>query len=95
MGKSKRKGKKKRVIPGDHSDPFGMPVLAEKHCEWMEIRNYSDKTIHGRRVYLSFFLNWAHERGLYRPGEITKPILERYQRWLFRYRKENGSPLRF
>lgn len=95
MGKSKRKGKKKRVIPGDHSDPFGMAALAEKHCEWLAVRNYSKTTIHGRRVYLSFFLNWAYDRGLYRPGEITKPILERYQRWLYRYRKEDGSPLSF
>ena len=26
-------------------------------------------------------------------GSVTKPILESYQRWLWRYRKKNGKPL--
>jgi integrase/recombinase XerD len=30
---------------------------------------------------------------LSRPTEITKPILERYQRYLYTYRKENDQPL--
>ena len=30
-----------------------------------------------------------------RPAEVTKPILERYQRWLYHYRKKNGQPLSF
>jgi integrase/recombinase XerD len=30
---------------------------------------------------------------LTRPNEITKPILERYQRYLYNYRKENGEPM--
>jgi integrase/recombinase XerD len=33
--------------------------------------------------------------GLTRPEEITKPILERYPRYLFHYRKANGKPLLF
>ena len=33
------------------------------------------------------------ERGLDDPREITKPMLERYQRWLFYYRKDDGSAL--
>ena len=95
MAKRKKHKKKKKVIAGDHNDPFGMPVLVEKHLEWMAVKNYSERTIHKRRMYLELFLSWAHERGLYRPTEIIKPILERYQRWLYRYRKSDGSPLSF
>ena len=29
------------------------------------------------------------------PAEVTKPLLERYQRWLFQYRQKNGKPLTF
>ena len=29
------------------------------------------------------------------PFEITRPVLERYQRYLFYYRKKNGEPLSF
>jgi len=38
---------------------------------------------------------WCAERGLTEPGEITRPMLERYQRHLFHYRKRSGEPLTF
>ncbi|MDQ3039470.1 MAG: site-specific tyrosine recombinase XerC, partial [Pseudomonadota bacterium] len=50
-------------------------------------------TVSARRVALGQFLGWCEERELQRPGEITKPILERYQRHLFQMRKANGQPL--
>ncbi|MDO8312390.1 MAG: site-specific tyrosine recombinase XerC, partial [Sideroxyarcus sp.] len=60
---------------------------------WQEVRNYSAATIAGRDTYLRYFLLWCEERGLNRPQDITKPIIERYQRYLFLYRKEDGQPL--
>ena len=48
-----------------------------------------------RREALSIFILWAAERGLNEPREITKPILERYQRHLFYWRKSDGAPLSF
>ena len=36
---------------------------------------------------LRYFITWCDERGLQRPHDITRPILERYQRYLFLYRK--------
>ncbi len=41
------------------------------------------------------FERWAAERGLFEPVEITRPVLERYQRYLFHYRKKDGKPLSF
>ena len=32
-------------------------------------------------------------RGITQPAEVTKPIIERYQRYMFHYRKQNGDPL--
>jgi integrase/recombinase XerD len=78
---------------GDPNDPQGWHVLTEAFCEWMGIQNYSPRTIHGRRTYLKYFALWAIERGLTRPDEITKPILERYQRHLFHHRKTTGEPM--
>jgi integrase/recombinase XerD len=40
-----------------------------------------------------FFLAWAAERDLTRGGQITRPILENFQRWLWRYLKPNGQRL--
>jgi integrase/recombinase XerD len=42
---------------------------------------------------LKVFLAWASERDLTRAGQITRPILESYQRWLWRCVKANGQRL--
>ena len=78
---------------GDPNDPHGWHVLVEAFCEWMGVQNYSPRTIHGRRTYLKYFVLWAIERGLTRPDEVTKPILERYQRHLYHHRKTSGKPM--
>ena len=65
----------------------------DEHFEWMLITGYSADTIRARRVALRKFIGWADERGLDDPREITKPMLERYQRYLFVYRKKDGEPL--
>jgi integrase/recombinase XerD len=51
--------------------------------------------VQNRQSYLGVFVAWCDERGLVTPREITKPILERYQRSLYTHRKANGEPLTF
>ena len=80
---------------GNPGDPQGMAVMLEKFLEWMRVKNYSGRTVENRRVYLSYFVEWSEERGVTRPTEVTKPILERYQRYLYHYRKKDGQPLSF
>jgi integrase/recombinase XerD len=46
-------------------------------------------------VHLGFFLAWCHDRGITEPTEVTRPILEHYQRYLYHYRQKNGRPLSF
>lgn len=75
------------------ADPHGLYRLLQDYLTWMRVKNYSPYTVANREYYLFWFLEWAGYRGLYRPTEITKPILERYQRHLFYYRKKNGDPL--
>ncbi len=48
-----------------------------------------------RRQALTYFIRWCDERGITRPQDITRPILQRYQRHLFHYRKTDGAPLAF
>jgi len=94
---TQRPGRKKRPpAPVDCSDPRGFPLLIAQYLEHLRVRNYSPRTVLNCRVYLGYFTAWAAERGLTRPSEITKPILDRYQRWLYHYRSEkNGRPLSF
>jgi integrase/recombinase XerD len=90
----KGRRKKKRVI-GDPADPEGLWAYLQRHLEWMRISNYSEHTVATREAYLGYFIAWCDARSLKRPQEITRPILERYQRYLYYHRKKNGEPLSF
>jgi integrase/recombinase XerD len=92
-----RKGQKKgeQRPPGDPNDPFGFIVLSKSFFTWMAVTNYSESTIKNRRTYLKYFIVWCDDRGLTQPQEITRPIIERYQRYLYYYRKKDGHPLSF
>jgi integrase/recombinase XerD len=61
--------------------------------EWEAVVAYSPRTIDAQRHALRRFITWADERGLSRPQDITRPILERYQRHVYHHRKANGQPL--
>jgi integrase/recombinase XerD len=83
------------VIAGDRADLAGFPRLTDEFCEHMAARGYSPRTVGNRRHMLSFLVGWLAERGITRPAEVTRPVLESYQRHLFHYRKSNGEPLSF
>lgn len=80
-------------LVGRPADPQGLTQMMIKYLEALRIKNYSENTLDSKTSYLSVFIDWADKRALYRPGDITKPILERYQRHLFYYRKHDGKPL--
>jgi integrase/recombinase XerD len=84
--------RKRKSIPPP-STPLAL--LMEKHLEDMRSKNYSEYTLKGRRVHINFFLDWAAEHGIAEPVEVTRTVLERYQKHVFHYRKKNGEPLSF
>ena len=67
----------------------------EEHLEWLLINNYSEDTADHARWSIADFIRWAEQRGIEHPMEVTRPILESYQRYLYYYRKTNGQPLTF
>jgi integrase/recombinase XerD len=82
------------ALAGPH-DPQGLAAFVLRHLEWLRVHNYAEPTVANRELYLGYFVAWCAERGLTQPQEITKPILERYQRALYHLRKANGAPLTF
>ena len=82
------------ALAGPH-DPQGLAAFVLRHLEWLRVHNDAEPTIANRELYLGYFVAWCAERGLTQPKEITKPILERYQRALYHLRKANGAPLTF
>jgi len=87
---------KKRVplpMVGDISDSYALTRLVYQHLEWLRVHGYTEATVCGREKALKPFLRWCGERSVMRANEVTRPILESYQRHLFHYRKKNGMPL--
>ncbi|MFZ1940086.1 MAG: site-specific tyrosine recombinase XerC [Terracidiphilus sp.] len=72
-----------------------LEALMREHLRSLEVRNYSEFTVKGRAGHIQFFLDWLKERGITEPVDVTRPVLERYQRHLFYSRKKNGEPLSF
>ena len=71
----------------------GLADYLPLYLDYLAVRNYSEETIESQRQALCFFIEWAQERSLFTALQITKLILEAYQRHMHRYRKSNGNPL--
>ncbi len=71
----------------------GLEAWCGRYLAWKQERNYSPRTLRGIEVYVRYFIAWCEPRALTRPEQITRPILERYQRHLFVHRKTDGHPL--
>ena len=79
-------------VPIEHT---GFYAYMQRYLEAMLMRNYSQSTLRRRESDIRRFAGWCDEYGLDQPQDITKPILERYQKYLYYYRQENGEPLSF
>jgi len=85
----------KKVI-GDPSDPEGFSVRLAEYLDYLRVKGYSERTVGNRELYLGYFVAWCDQRGLGRPQEVTRPVLDRYARYLYYYRREaTGQPLSF
>lgn len=85
-----RRYEHKAVIEASGFYPYMQSFL-----EWTQVKGQSKDTQRRRQAALRRFIHWCDERDLQQPQEITKPILERYQRHLYYYRKSDGQPLTY
>ena len=91
--KAQRGGNDRRPDNFDRSAPDALALWRDGYLESLASRNYAEGTLEGRGDALKVFLAWAGERDLTRASQITRPILESYQRWLWRCLKANGQRL--
>ena len=76
------------------------PTHADSVAAWIN-RYLDQQRVLGLREHglkraasdLTRFNAWCIERQLDSPRELTIPVLERYRRYLFHYRKQNGEPM--
>lgn len=69
--------------------------LMRDHLDALRVRNYSEYTVRNRLVHIGFFIRWLKHIEIVEPAQVTRIVLESYQRHLFHYRKRNGDPLSF
>jgi len=79
----------------DHFNRNGqtLAVCVDDYLDQMKILNRTECAQKSWRAQLNPFLQWTDERDLIYPEQITRSILESYQRHLYHYRKANGKPL--
>lgn len=63
------------------------------HFRWMLAAGYSPDTVRGRRNAIKQFVRWVVVAGVNGPEDVTRPLLEDYQRALLDHRKPNGEPM--
>lgn len=78
---------------GDASDARGFEALIVEYLAWREVLGVSAQTRKSLEAALRGFGRWCEERGVTKPGDVSRSMVERYQRALFHYRKESGQPL--
>ena len=71
----------------------GLGSLIHAYLDWNRTTSGSKDTHRRRETALRRFSAWCQERDLQHPAEITRSILERYQRHLQAARKTDGRPL--
>lgn len=65
----------------------------DAHLQRLAVKHQSPRTIETRRFALVLFVRWCQDRDLMSPRQITRPMLESYQRHLWSYRKKDDKPL--
>jgi integrase/recombinase XerD len=74
-------------------NPYSLEAYVHRYLEWMRQKNYSHATVAVRQEVIRYFLEWCYERSLIKANEVSKSVLERYWRYIFMYRKQDGYPL--
>ena len=92
----KRKLRNKRsatpqVIPAWHANPLHSYLKA--YVSWAQATGQTVASTSTRERALAQFVAWADERSLTHPGELTRNVLEAWQRHLYLARKTDGQPL--
>lgn len=78
---------------GDPRDARGLYAAMRRFIEHRGMLGATDSSLYNLERYIRDFIVWAEERAVTHPQHVSQAVLERYQRWLYHYRKANGAPL--
>jgi len=86
-------GNKPQPLTFVRDRPDALALCAEQWLESLRTRNYAEGTLHSALDGLKSFMQWAQERDVTRASEVTRPMLEAYQRWMSRCESRSGRRL--
>lgn len=75
------------------SDPDGLAAWIRRYLEVLASQHRSVADQRTRRSRLALFHAWCTERSIEKPCDVKHRHIERFQSYLFRYRKKNGEPM--
>jgi integrase/recombinase XerD len=78
---------------GAPGDVRGLLAAMRRFLEARAVRGTPETGLVQLQRYLRDFIEWSESRGISHPQQVSRQILERYQRHLHHYRKKNGEPL--
>ena len=90
LRKKKREGAIKRKIPIEHT---GFYSYLQRYLESRLVLGYSEETNKRYDSNLRRFIAWCDERDIDCPQDVTRQVLEAYQRHLHYLRKPDGEPM--
>lgn len=73
--------------------PDALASWLRAYIEHLRVLNFAEETLTNRVSALQLFLSWAAERDVLCASDVTRKVLEAYQRWLWHYRRTNGQRL--
>lgn len=76
------------------TEPDSFAMLKDQYLTWMRVHNYASSTVDRTDYMLMKFMDWCALRGITQPKEVTRMVLERYQRTVYAYRTKDGKPLK-
>lgn len=82
-----------RIKPDKRSDSLW--TGAADFLEHLRARNFALRTVQMHDYWLSRFIAFCEERGISSVHDVTRPVVVRFQRFLFHYRRKNGRPMGF
>jgi len=78
---------------GDPRDATGLYAAMRRYVEHRALLGSTEQGLYSIERYIRDFIAWCDERSITHPQHVSRPVLERYQRWLHHYRKRDGAPL--
>lgn len=83
----------RRLDAGAPNDLRGLTAALRRYLEHLGTRGYRPSGIATAERYIRDFIAWGYERGVTHPSQVSRQVIERYQRFLYHYRKRDGTPL--